>query len=110
MAAVMESRIRYRLFGPLKILRGADIHPGQTVLELDCGTGFFTLPAAQLIGDAGCLIAMDVLQVSVDAVSRKVQTANLKNVQVVKGDAVNTFMRHSFARTIGTCTHANDPE
>ena len=48
MAAVMESRIRYRLFGPLKILRGADIHPGQTVLELDCGTGFFTLPAAQL--------------------------------------------------------------
>ena len=90
MAAVMESRLRYRLFGPLKILQGAELKPGQTVLELGCGTGFFTLPAAQLIGDQGCLTAMDILQVSVDEVSRKVQTANLKNVRVVKGNALNT--------------------
>jgi ubiquinone/menaquinone biosynthesis C-methylase UbiE len=33
---------------------------------------------------------MDVLQVSVDEVSRKVRTANLKNVRVVQGDALNT--------------------
>jgi SAM-dependent methyltransferase len=89
-AAVMESRFRYRFFGPMQILRGADIHPGQTVLELGCGTGFFTLAAAQLIGDKGFLTAMDVLQVSVDEVSRKVQSANAKNVRVVKGDAMDT--------------------
>jgi len=89
-AAVMESRFRYRFFGPMQILRGADIHPGQTVLELGCGTGFFTITAAQLVGDQGCLVAMDVLQVSVETVSKKVQTANLKNVRVVKGDAMNT--------------------
>ena len=90
MAAVMESRFRYRFFGPMKILQGADIHPGQTVLELGCGTGFFTLTAAQLIGEQGSLVAMDVLTASVEAVSRKVRNADLKNVQVVKGDAINT--------------------
>jgi ubiquinone/menaquinone biosynthesis C-methylase UbiE len=90
MAAVMESRLRYRFFGPMPILRGADIQPGQTVLELGCGTGFFTLPAAKLIGDQGSLVAMDVLPASVEAVSKKVQTANLKNVRVVQGDALNT--------------------
>ena len=89
-AAVMESRLRYRFFGPMQILQGADIHPGQTVLEVGCGTGFFTITAAQLIGDQGCLVAMDVLPVSIEAVSRKVQAANLKNVRVVKGDALNT--------------------
>jgi ubiquinone/menaquinone biosynthesis C-methylase UbiE len=89
-AAVMESRLRYRFFGPVKILRGTDIHAGQTVLELGCGTGFFTMTAAQLIGDRGCLVAMDVLKVSVEEVSRKVQAAGLKNVRVVKGDALNT--------------------
>ena len=88
----MESRLRYRLFSPMQILRGADIHPGQTVLEVGCGTGFFTLTAAQLIGDKGCLIAMDILQVSVDTVAKKVQTANSKNVRVVKGDAMNTML------------------
>jgi demethylmenaquinone methyltransferase/2-methoxy-6-polyprenyl-1,4-benzoquinol methylase len=74
----------------MKILRGVELHSGQTILEFGCSTGFFTLTAAQIIGDNGCLIAMDMLQVSVNEVSRKVQTANLKNVRVVKGDAMNT--------------------
>jgi demethylmenaquinone methyltransferase/2-methoxy-6-polyprenyl-1,4-benzoquinol methylase len=90
MASIMESRFRYRFFGPVQILRGADIHPGQTVLELGCGTGFFTLPAAKLIGDQGHLVAMDVLPESIETVSRKVQAANLKNVRVVRGDAMDT--------------------
>jgi len=89
-AAGMESRFRYRFFGPMKILQGADIHPGQTVLEVGCGTGFFTIPAAQLIGDQGSLVAIDVLPVSIETVSKKVQTANLINVRVVKADAMNT--------------------
>jgi demethylmenaquinone methyltransferase/2-methoxy-6-polyprenyl-1,4-benzoquinol methylase len=89
-AAVMDSRFRYRFFDPMQILRGADIHPGQTILEVGSGTGFFTLTAAQLIGNKGCLIAMDVLQVSVDNIFKKVQTTNLKNVRVVKGNVLNT--------------------
>ena len=49
----------------MKILRGADILPGQIVLEVGCGTGYFTLPAARLVGKQGCLVAMDVLSDSV---------------------------------------------
>ncbi len=49
LAAGMESRFRYRFFGPMKILRGADILPGQIVLEVGCGTGYFTLPAAPML-------------------------------------------------------------
>jgi demethylmenaquinone methyltransferase/2-methoxy-6-polyprenyl-1,4-benzoquinol methylase len=90
LAAGMESRFRYRFFGPMNILRGADILPGQIVLEVGCGTGYFTLPAARLIGGQGCLVAMDVLSESVELVSRKVQTANLNNVRVIKGDALDT--------------------
>ncbi|MBN2098296.1 MAG: class I SAM-dependent methyltransferase [Dehalococcoidia bacterium] len=33
---------------------------------------------------------MDMLTASVETVARKVQAANLKNVQVVKGDALHT--------------------
>jgi ubiquinone/menaquinone biosynthesis C-methylase UbiE len=90
LAAGMESRFRYRFFGPLKILSGADILPGQVVLEVGCGTGYFTLPAARLVGEQGCLVALDVLPESVELVSRKVQDAGLKNVRVVKGDALDT--------------------
>ena len=71
-----------------------DWKPGEksymSVMEVGCGTGFFTIPAAQLIGDKGCLIAMDVLSDYIEQVVKKVQAANLKNVRVVKRDALYT--------------------
>ena len=89
-AAIMESRFRYRFFSPIKILQGADIQPGQNVLELGCGTGYFTITASQLIGENGKLTAMDILQESVDFVSEKVRKADLTNVIVKKGNAMDT--------------------
>jgi ubiquinone/menaquinone biosynthesis C-methylase UbiE len=88
--AAMESRFRYRFFGPMATLQGADIQPAQTVLEVGCGTGFYTVSTAQLIGDQGYLVAMDVLPAAVERVHKKVQQSNLKNVLVVKCDAMNT--------------------
>ena len=90
LGAAMESRFRYRFFGPMMTLQGADIQPGQTVLEVGSGTGFYTVSVAQLIGDQGCLVAMDVLPVAIECISKKVQTLNLNNVRVVKGDAMNS--------------------
>src|SRR5210317_1959369 len=86
---LMGSRARRWLMNPVKTLRGADIQPGQTVLEVGCGTGFFTIPAAQLIGDQGCLVALDVSAGFIEHVTKKVQAADLKNVRVVKRDALD---------------------
>jgi ubiquinone/menaquinone biosynthesis C-methylase UbiE len=87
---MMESKLRKWLMNPVKTLRGAGIEPGQTVLEVGCGTGFFTIPAAGLIGDQGCLVAMDPLSDYTERVAKKVQAAGLENVRVVKRDALDT--------------------
>jgi ubiquinone/menaquinone biosynthesis C-methylase UbiE len=98
--AAMESRFRYRFSGPMKILRGAGIQPGQTVLEVGCGTGFYTVSAARLIGEQGCLVAMDVLSDHVERVSRRVQAAALKNVHVVERDAMDTGLETESIDTV----------
>jgi SAM-dependent methyltransferase len=90
--AAMESRFRYRFFGPKHILEGVDDLIGRSVLELGCGTGYFTIPAARLAGDDGCLVSMDILQESVALVAAKVQAAHLKNVRVLQGDALSTSL------------------
>ena len=87
---LMESRLRQWLMDPVKTLQGARIEPGQTILEVGCGTGFFTIPAAKLLGDQGHLVAMDPLSDYAKHVSKKVTSIGLKNVQVVKRDALNT--------------------
>jgi ubiquinone/menaquinone biosynthesis C-methylase UbiE len=89
-AAIMESRFRYKFFGPVKILQGAGIHPGMRVLEVGCGTGFFTITAGRMLGDQGFLVAMDMLPISVETVAKKVQAANLHNVRMINGDALDT--------------------
>ena len=86
----MGSSLRKRLMNPVKTLQAADIKPGESILEVGCGTGFFTIPAAQMIGDDGHLIAMDVMSGFLEQVSQKVQMAGLNNVDVIKRDALDT--------------------
>lgn len=86
----MGSTLRKRIMNPVKTLQAADVKPGETILEVGCGTGFFTIPAAQMIGEQGHLIAMDVMSGYLEQVSKKVQAAGLKNVRIIKRDALDT--------------------
>lgn len=95
MAAVMESRLRYKFFGPQKILEGAGIKKGMKVLEVGCGTGFFTISAGKMIGEDGLLIAMDMSPLSVEMVTNKVEKENMKYVKVIKGNALDTKLEES---------------
>jgi demethylmenaquinone methyltransferase/2-methoxy-6-polyprenyl-1,4-benzoquinol methylase len=87
---IMGSGLRKWIFNPIKTLQGADVKPGQTILEVGCGTGFFTIPAAHIIGEQGSIVALDLMVGFLEEVSKKVQTAELNNVKVVKGNALDT--------------------
>jgi ubiquinone/menaquinone biosynthesis C-methylase UbiE len=98
--SAMESRFRYRFFNPIKTLEGINDLKSKNVLEIGCGTGFFTVPAARLIGEQGSLVSMDILQESVDYVSGKVAEAGLNNIRVVKGNALKTDLPDQSFQTI----------
>ena len=86
-APVMESPLRRRFFDPNRTLKGAGICSGQQVLEVGCGTGFFTIPAASLVGDEGCVYAVDPHPLAIGQVTRKIRDAGLSNVRPIKADA-----------------------
>jgi ubiquinone/menaquinone biosynthesis C-methylase UbiE len=86
-APVMESPLRHRFFDPVRTLKGARIQSGQEVLEVGCGTGFFTIPAAELVGDEGRVYAIDPHPLAIEQVARKVRDAGLTNVRLIKADA-----------------------
>jgi len=90
----MGSRLRQWLMDPVKTLQIADLHHAQTILEVGCGTGFFTIPAARMIGDQGSLIAMDPSSGFLAAVAKKVQKAGLNNVRIMQRDALNTGLEN----------------
>jgi len=59
LARALDNPIRRLIHGPDKIL-GGYIEPGQTVLDLGCGPGTFTIAMARMVGEAGRVIAVDV--------------------------------------------------
>lgn len=87
MAPLMESPLRGRFFDPVRTLKGARIQSGQEVLEVGCGTGFFTIPAVELVGDEGRVYAIDPHPLAIEQVARKVQDAGLTNVRPINADA-----------------------
>lgn len=90
---VMESRLRRWLLPPMRTLRGADIRQGQNILEVGSGSGFFTLLAADMVGESGHLIAMEPLAVFAERIAEKVRDAELGNVEVLRRDALNTRLK-----------------
>lgn len=92
MALVMESRLRHRFFDPVRSLKGAGIHSGQEVLEVGSGTGFFTIPAAGLVGESGRIYAMDPSPLAIEEVARKARAAGLTNISLIMADATEACL------------------
>jgi ubiquinone/menaquinone biosynthesis C-methylase UbiE len=86
----------YDLFvDPYPPLRAAGLGPGLRVLEVGCGPGYFTVPAAKIVGESGHVVAIDTNPVAVRHVKRKVEEEELTNTEVILADAAKTGLPDS---------------
>jgi ubiquinone/menaquinone biosynthesis C-methylase UbiE len=69
--AALNSAERAARWQPMQLLQRLDIRPGQTVLDLGCGPGFWTFPLADIVGSQGVVWALDVSQEMLDALSER---------------------------------------
>ena len=72
----------YGLFvNPYKILEQAGLKLDQTVLEVGCGPGYYTVPASKIVGENGFIYAIDINPFAIESVNKKVKKAGVKNVE-----------------------------
>jgi ubiquinone/menaquinone biosynthesis C-methylase UbiE len=89
-ARALESRLRFILQNPRRILKKY-IHPGMTVLDLGCGTGYFTLDIAKLLEKKGKVIAADVQIGMLDILVHKLGYSELQNQIQIHNNQENTL-------------------
>ncbi len=70
-ASRLDRPERHLIQDPAQILRDLPPMPGGLALELGCGTGFFTLPLAELLGGETLLIALDPQEEMLEALREK---------------------------------------
>jgi demethylmenaquinone methyltransferase/2-methoxy-6-polyprenyl-1,4-benzoquinol methylase len=90
----MMSFVHETLYGlfrdPYKALKAAGLEPGQKVLEVGCGPGHFTIPAAEIVGDKGSVLALDVNPLAVAHVQRKIEAQHATNAKTLLANAAQT--------------------
>jgi len=67
---------------PDQALVKAGIKPGDTILDVGCGMGYFTIPASRMIGPKGMVYALDVSGVMLAELRSKAATAGIFNIQL----------------------------
>ena len=67
-----------------KALREVGIKKGQTVLDCCCGSGTYTIAAAQLVGEKGLVYAIDTNSERLKDLKRTVKSRKLKNVKIME--------------------------
>ena len=64
-------------------------HAGERILEVGPGTGYYSLPMADWLGDRGRLDVLDVQQEMLDHTMRRTREAGIENVVPTLGDATS---------------------
>lgn len=87
-----DTRKRFRLLSdertahlqPDKLLRELGLSEGMTIADIGCGPGFFTIPAAQIVGPNGVALAADIQGEMLSTVRSRALEFELTNVRIVK--------------------------
>lgn len=75
---------RHDALQPEHLLKNLGLKRGETMADIGCGPGFFTLPAAEIVGPDGTVFAADIQGEMLTAVRSRALEHGLLNVHVVK--------------------------
>lgn len=76
--AGLDNAEREARWQPLRLLKSLGLQPTEAVLDLGCGTGFWTLPLAEIVGSSGVVWALDVSQEMLDALGERNPPAQVR--------------------------------
>ncbi|MCE5285587.1 MAG: methyltransferase domain-containing protein [Pelosinus sp.] len=87
----LDNPERRKLLPPEETLRKLGLAEGDILADIGCGIGYFTLPAARMVGTSGKVYAIDVIPEMLAEVQGKIKSNDLTNVEVIQGQE-NDFL------------------
>jgi ubiquinone/menaquinone biosynthesis C-methylase UbiE len=83
------------LKNPYRLLEIAGLRPGQKVIEVGPGPGFFTIPAAKIVEADGLVYAMDINPLAIRRIEEKMRKYGIDNIQPILGNAAYSGLQDS---------------
>lgn len=71
---------------PKDRVKEAGVSPGFCVLDYGCGSGSYTIAAAELVGDTGKVYALDIHPLALESVQKKASKKGFAHVETIHSD------------------------
>ncbi|GEM_PF-376062 len=81
--AVLDSPARLSSQDPSRLWRRVDLKPGDIVVDVGAGSGFYAFPAAAVVGPGGRVYAVDVSPELVELVRERAVKGKVRNLEPV---------------------------
>jgi predicted methyltransferase len=78
---------------PSQVIQALDLKPGNVVVDLGCGSGYFTLKLAAPVGNSGRVIAEDIRRLPLVFLWFRAVLRSEHNVSIVRGDPNDPHLR-----------------
>jgi ubiquinone/menaquinone biosynthesis C-methylase UbiE len=69
-----------KFLDPVEIIAQLKIEPGMKVAHFGCGSGFFTFPIAEKIGESGEIYAFDILKEKIETIASRAKLEGYGNI------------------------------
>ena len=74
------------------LLKNLGVKPGMTVCDMGCGNGFYTLKLADMVGEKGKVLAVDIQQEMLRLLEERAKEAKVANVKPLLGSLVDPHL------------------
>jgi ubiquinone/menaquinone biosynthesis C-methylase UbiE len=79
-----------------KTVQRLELRPGSRVLDVCCGSGASALPAAEIVGTDGSVVAIDLAEKLLELGRKKAVERGLSNIEFRGGDMLNLNFENEF--------------
>lgn len=84
---ILVNPLRVVFQNPWRILKEIGLRKSMHFIDLGCGPGYLTIPAAEIVGPEGKVYAVDISEKYIGHVKRKMEELDLKNIILLNTEA-----------------------
>ena len=106
----LDSPKRREMLPTRTVLNKIGLNEGARLADIGCGIGYFSIPAADVIGPHGIVFALDVSKEMIEELDKKIEENGIENIRTVITDKYNFKLKDNSVSYAFICTVLHEIE
>jgi ubiquinone/menaquinone biosynthesis C-methylase UbiE len=101
---------RKKILPPKEVLLELGLKAGEVMIDVGAGAGYFSMPASEIVGDKGWVVALDNSEGMIEELASRVRTSGAGNIEIVLSKEYDLIVADNTADFALLCTVLHEVE